>query len=319
MQIAYPAKRRTFFMLQFTIQRSGSALLLILVVSFVAFALVFVAGDPAVTLAGSAATAADADIVRKAYGFDRPLLVQFANWLLHVTQGDLGKSLYFQQPVAPILVSRFLTTLTLGLCAIIFALVIAIPLGIMAARWQNTLIDRIALTIAVVGQAMPTFWFALVLIILFSVKYPILPTSGFESWRHMVLPTVVLGYFAMPALMRLTRSGMIATLQTDFIRTARAMGLSSRKIVFQYALRNAALPVVSLAAAQFGFMLAGSVVVESVFAIPGAGRLAWESILRSDLPMIQALVLCFSVLYVVLTFAADVVNALLDPRLRQSA
>jgi peptide/nickel transport system permease protein len=168
----------------------------------------------------------------------------------------------------------------------------------------------------VVGQAMPAFWFALLLVIMFSVIWPILPTSGSETWQHFVMPTIVLGYFAAPAIMRLTRSGMIAALETDYIRTARAMGISPRKVLFKYALRNAVIPVVSVAAAQFGLMLAGSVVVESVFALNGAGRLAWESILRSDLPTVQALVLCFSLIYVVLTFAADVLNAWLDPRMR---
>jgi len=289
-----------------------------LFVSFVAFTLVFMAGDPAASIAGEAGTAADAERIRQALGFDRPIVLQYASWLGRVVQGDFGHSLYFNQPVTTLLLERFQTTMLLGVLALCFALVLAIPLGIAAGRWQNSIIDRIALLIAVVGQAMPTFWFALLLIILFSVKFPILPTSGGETWRHLVLPTIVLGYFAAPAIMRLTRSGMISALETDFIRTARAMGISSRKILSSYALRNALLPVVSLAAAQFGFMLAGSVVVESVFALHGAGRLAWESILRSDLPTIQALVLCFSAFYVVLTLVADIINAWLDPRVRES-
>ena len=204
----------------------------------------------------------------------------------------------------------------LGLTSFIFALALALPLGIAAARWQNTWIDRTALVIAVVGQAMPTFWFALLLVILFSVTFPILPTSGSETWQHFIMPSVVLGYFAAPAIMRLARSGMVTALETDYIRTARAMGIAPRTVLLKYALRNALIPVVSVSAAQLGYMLAGSVVVESVFAINGAGRLAWESILRSDLPTVQALVLCFSLIYVILTFAADVLNAWLDPRMR---
>ncbi|TIR63046.1 MAG: ABC transporter permease, partial [Mesorhizobium sp.] len=147
-------------------------------------------------------------------------------------------------------------------------------------------VDRLALLFAVVGQAMPSFWFALLLIILFSVKLAILPASGTASWQGFIMPTVVLGYFATPAIMRLTRSGMISALEADYIRTARAMGLSETRVLFDYALRNAALPVISLASAQFGFMLAGSVVVENVFAIHGAGSLAWESISRADLPTV---------------------------------
>ncbi len=305
-------------MFQYTLRRLASAVILMLFVSFVAFALVFTAGDPAASIAGEGGTAADAERIRSVYGFDRPLVLQYASWLGRVLQGDLGQSIYFNQPVTSILIERFQATMLLGVLALCFALLLAIPLGIAAGRWPNSIIDRVALLIAVVGQAMPTFWFALLLIIIFSVTFPILPTSGGETWRHMILPTIVLGYFAAPAIMRLTRSGMIAALETDFIRTARAMGIPSSKILSSYALRNALLPVVSLAAAQFGFMLAGSVVVESVFAIHGAGRLVWESILRSDLPTIQALVLCFSIFYVVLTLVADIINAWLDPRIRDA-
>jgi peptide/nickel transport system permease protein len=303
-------------MLSFLIRRTSSALVLMAVVSFVAFALVFAAGDPAVRIAGEAGTAADAERVRAAYGFDRPLPIQYLTWLGALLQGNLGHSLYFDQPVTTILIGRLGTTMLLGCLAITFALLLAVPLGIAAARWQNTIVDRLALLFAVVGQAMPTFWFALLLVVLFSVTYPILPTSGSETWLHFVMPTVVLGYFAAPAIMRLTRSGMITALETDYIRTARAMGIAPRKVLFKYALRNAVIPVVSVSAAQFGYMLAGSVVVESVFAINGAGRLAWESILRSDLPTVQALVLCFAMIYILLTLLADVVNAWLDPRMR---
>jgi peptide/nickel transport system permease protein len=303
-------------MLRFILRRSGSALILMVVVSFIAFMLIFAAGDPAVKLAGEAGTAADAARIRALYGFDQPIPVQFFHWISAALRGNFGHSFYFDQPVASILLDRLGITMLLGLTSFIFALALALPLGIAAARWQNTWIDRTALVIAVVGQAMPTFWFALLLVILFSVTFPILPTSGSETWKHFIMPSVVLGYFAAPAIMRLARSGMISALETDYIRTARAMGISPRNVVLKYALRNALIPVVSVSAAQLGYMLAGSVVVESVFAINGAGRLAWESILRSDLPTVQALVLCFSLIYVVLTFAADVLNAWLDPRMR---
>jgi peptide/nickel transport system permease protein len=303
-------------MLRFILRRSGSALVLMVVVSFVAFMLIFAAGDPAVKLAGEAGSAADAARIRAFYGFDQPIYLQFLHWIGAALHGNLGHSLYFDQPVSAILFDRLGTTLLLGLISFIFALAISLPLGIAAARWQNTWIDRTALIIAVIGQAMPTFWFALLLVVLFSVIFPILPTSGSETWRHFIMPSVVLGYFAAPAIMRLTRSGMILALETDYIRTARALGIAPRKVLLKYALRNAVIPVVSVSAAQFGYMLAGSVVVESVFAINGAGRLAWESILRSDLPTVQALVLCFSLIYVILTFVADVLNAWLDPRMR---
>jgi peptide/nickel transport system permease protein len=298
------------------IQRIVLAILLAIFLSVASFLLVFASGDPAAALAGEQGRAADVEKLRQAYGLDRPLYVQYFSWLSGIVRGDFGRSLYFQQPISTLLAGRFGITMLLGLLAILFALVVAVPLGIVAAYFRNTLIDRLALLIGVTGQAMPTFWFALLLIVLFGVIFPILPTSGFESWQHMILPAVVLGFTAMPAIMRLTRSGMITALDTDYIRTARAMGISSRAVLFKYALRNAVIPVVSLSAAQFGFMLAGSVVVEHVFAINGAGRLAWESVMRSDLPTIQALVLCFSLIYVALTLFADMLNAWLDPRIR---
>jgi peptide/nickel transport system permease protein len=254
--------------------------------------------------------------MRLAYGLDQPVYAQYLHWVWSILHGNFGRSLYFDQPVSAILAGRLGITMILGVSAIVFALVISLPLGIAAARWQGTAVDHLVRTFAVIGQAMPTFWFALLLVILLSVTYPILPTSGSESWRHFIMPTITLGYFAAPALIRLTRSGMIQVLEADYIRTAQAMGIPGRRVLFRYALRNAVIPVVSLSAAQFGYMLAGSVVVETVFAVHGAGLLASESIKRSDLPTIQALVLCFSMIYVVLTLAADLVNAWLDPRMR---
>jgi peptide/nickel transport system permease protein len=301
---------------RYALRRLLSALLLALFVSFLSYVLIYASGDPAVALAGESGSAADAERMRLAYGLDQPVYAQYLHWVWSILHGNFGRSLYFDQPVSAILAGRLGITMILGVSAIVFALAISLPLGIAAARWQGTAVDHLVRTFAVIGQAMPTFWFALLLVILLSVTYPILPTSGSESWRHFIMPTITLGYFAAPALIRLTRSGMIQVLEADYIRTARAMGIPGRRVLFRYALRNAVIPVVSLSAAQFGYMLAGSVVVETVFAVHGAGLLASESIKRSDLPTIQALVLCFSMIYVVLTLAADLVNAWLDPRMR---
>jgi len=301
---------------RYALRRLLSALLLALFVSFLSYVLIYASGDPAVALAGESGSAADAERMRLAYGLDQPVYAQYLHWVWSILHGNIGRSLYFDQPVSAILAGRLGITMILGVSAIVFALAISLPLGIAAARWQGTAVDHLVRSFAVIGQAMPTFWFALLLVILLSVTYPILPTSGSESWRHFIMPTITLGYFAAPALIRLTRSGMIQVLEADYIRTARAMGIPGRRVLFRYALRNAVIPVVSLSAAQFGYLLAGSVVVETVFAVHGAGLLASESIKRSDLPTIQALVLCFSMIYVVLTLAADLVNAWLDPRMR---
>jgi peptide/nickel transport system permease protein len=301
---------------RYAVKRLASALLLALFVSFLSYILVYAAGDPAVAMAGESGTAADAERMRAAYGFNQPIYQQYLHWVWSVMHGDFGRSLYFDQPVSSILLGRLGVTMILGSSAIILALALSLPLGIAAARWQGSVIDHLVRVIAIVGQAMPSFWLALLLIIWLSVTHPILPTSGAETWRHFIMPTFTLGYFAAPALIRLTRSGMIQVLDADYIRTARAMGVPGHRVLFRYALRNAVIPVVSLSAAQFGYMLAGSVVIETVFAIHGAGLLASESIKRADLPTIQALVLCFSMIYVVLTAAADLINAWLDPRMR---
>jgi peptide/nickel transport system permease protein len=254
--------------------------------------------------------------VRKAYGLDRPLPLQYLDWLGRAALGDFGESLYFRSPVAALIAERLPTTLLLGGMALGFALLLSIPLGVVAALRPNSLLDRLALTIAVVGQAMPSFWFALLLVLLFGLTLKWLPISGSESWAHFVMPAVALGYYATPAIMRLTRAGMIEVLGADYIRTARAKGLRTPTVLFKHALRNAIVPVVSLAAVQLGFMLGGSVVIETVFAMHGLGYLAWESISHNDFPVVQAIVLLISLFYIVLTFLADLLNGWLDPRLR---
>ncbi|MBM2293564.1 ABC transporter permease [Sulfitobacter pseudonitzschiae] len=300
----------------FILKRLGLALLVALTVSFLSFSLLFMAGDPAVAIAGENASAEDIALVNERYGFDRPMIVQYGDWLGSAVTGDLGNSWYFDIPVTELIADRLTVTMKLGLFAITLALAVAIPLGVAAAANPNSMIDRFALFLSVVGQAIPSFWFGLILIVIFSIKMRLLPASGNETWQHFVLPTVVLGYYATPAIMRLTRAGMMEVLSSDYIRTARAKGLRTRKVMFKHALRNAIIPVVSLAAVQMGFMLGGSIVVETVFALHGAGYLAWESIARNDLPTMQALILIFSTFYILFTFLADVLNAWLDPRLR---
>jgi peptide/nickel transport system permease protein len=187
---------------------------------------------------------------------------------------------------------------------------------VLAAVRPNSFADRFALTLAVVGQAMPSFWFALTLILWLGVVWRLLPITGSDSWQNFVMPAIALGYYVTPAVMRLTRAGVIEVLSSDYIRTARAKGLRPMTVLFKHALRNAIIPVVSLTAVQFGFMLGGSIVIETIFQINGLGYLAWESIQRKDLPTMQAIVLVLSVIYVLLTLLADLLNAFLDPRLR---
>ena len=303
-------------MLIYALKRLGVAVLVALTVSVLTFSMIYLTGDPAIALAGEGASDEDIENVRKAYGFDRPIIVQYFAWLSGAVTGDLGYSNYLKTPVATVIFERLPTTMTLGACALGFALVLAIPLGVLAAIRPNSLIDRAALTVAVVGQAMPTFWFGLILMLWLGVYWRILPISGSDTWAHFVIPAVALGYYVTPGVMRLTRAGMLEVLGSDYIRTARAKGLRPMRVLFKHALRNAIIPVVSLAAVQFGFMLGGSIVIETIFAINGLGALAWESIQRADLPVMQAVVLVLSVFYILLTFLADLLNAFLDPRIR---
>lgn len=302
----------------FALKRLGVAILVALTVSLITFSMVYISGDPAITIAGEGARIEDIENIRRFYGFDRPIMVQYFDWLFNALHGDLGRSYNLRVPVADVIFERLPTTMLLGACAITFGLALAIPLGVLAAVKPNSIFDRAALTLAVIGQAMPTFWFGLTLILVFGVMLRWLPITGQASWWNFVMPSIALGYNVAPAVMRLTRAGMLEVLASDYIRTARAKGLRPMTVLFKHALRNAVIPVVALAAVQFGFMLGGSIVIETIFQINGLGYLAWESIQRKDLPMMQAIVLILSIIYVVITFLADMLNAFLDPRIRVS-
>ena len=299
----------------YTLKRTFVAFLILIVVSGLTFSLSHLSADPALTIGGEQASEEDIQAIRKLYGFDRPIHVQYLDWLGRALAGDFGESYHYKQRVFDMVSERIGRTMLLGTLAILFALAVSIPLGTLAAMRPNSIIDRIALFIAVLGQALPTFWFALMMIIVFGVWWRWLPISGHTQWANYVMPTIALGYYATPALMRLTRAGMIEVLASDYIRTARAKGLSPASVLFKHALRNAIIPVVALAAVWFGFMLGGSIVIETIFNLKGIGWLSYDALLRSDLPVVQAIVLVFASFYVVLTLLADLLNAYLDPRI----
>jgi peptide/nickel transport system permease protein len=303
-------------MLKYTAHKLLIALLVALTVSFVAFMALRVSGDLATAMAGESASGEDIQRIRTQLGLDRPLLAQYWDWASSAASGDFGKSFYYPEKVWTLIEQRLPVTLTLACWGLVISLLIGVPLGVLAALRPNTLIDRVAMTIAVLGQALPTFWLGLLLIILFGLILRWLPMSGADTWLHFILPSFVLGYYSTPAVMRLTRSGMLEVLASDYIRTAYAKGLTHGTVLFKHALRNAAIPVVALASVQFGHMLSGSVVIETVFAMQGVGQLAWQSISRQDFPVVQAVLLLVSMFYVWLTFASDLINAWLDPRIR---
>lgn len=305
-------------MLNFTVRRIVLVMLVALTVSVIAFFLVRLSGDLATALAGEDANAQEIADIKKIYGLDRPLIVQYADWLLNALRGDFGASLYFPETVGELVAMRLPTTLLLAFSGLVVSLLIGIPFGVIAALKPDSWVDRISMSIAVAGQAIPTFWMGLMLMVLFGLILRLTPISGDESWQHFILPAFTLGYYSTPPIMRLTRSGMLEVLSADYIRTAYAKGLRPLRVLFKHALRNAVIPVVALASVQFGHMLSGAIVIESVFAMQGIGYLAWESILRNDIAVIQAILLIVCLFYVGLTFISDLLNAWLDPRIRVS-
>ncbi|MCG8543709.1 MAG: ABC transporter permease [Alphaproteobacteria bacterium] len=303
-------------MFRYALKRGIMAIFVAFTVSLATFFLLHNATDPAEAIAGEDAEQEVIDQIREEFGFNRPLFVQYGDWIGGVLRGDFGESYFWRQPVHKLIISHAPVTLTLASFAMLVTIVTAIPLGIIAALNPNTIIDRIAVSIAVAAQAVPNFWLGLICIILFSVILQIFPVSGDDSAIHFVLPSLVLGLSSVPPVMRLTRTGLLDVLGSDFIRTARANGFIKSKLLIRHAMRNAMLPVVGVLAVQLGGKLNGSIITESVFALNGVGRLALESILGADIPTLQTLVFLFAVIFVGLTFLADVLNAWLDPRIR---
>ena len=303
-------------MLLYAVKRLGLALLVAAFVSVVAFMLLRLSGDAAIAIAGEGARDEDIALVRQTYGLDRPLIIQYGDWLLKTLSGDFGESLYFKTDVAGLIADKLPVTFLIGSFSLLFALALSVPLGVLAAVYAGSWIDRFALALAVAGQALPNFFFALVLMMLFSITLRWLPVSGSDTWAHFVMPTIALGYYVTPPMMRLVRAGMVEVLGSDYIRTARAKGLSPASVVFKHGLRNALVPVVALAAVQLGYLLGGSIVIETIFALDGLGYLAYQSITHKDFPVTQAVLLLLALIYVLLTLVSDLLNAFLDPRMR---
>lgn len=306
-------------MLSFIRDKVLVSLLVLLTVSLVGFALLRLSGDLAASLAGENASREQIEAIRVAMGLDRPLLVQYGAWLLNALRGDLGVSFFSQEAVSAIFSQRIGTTVILSFGALVLSILISLPLGMIAAIRPNSWLDRSVSAFALSGQALPSFWLALIMISFFGVTLRWLPISGSSTPAHFVMPIIVLAAGAIPALTRLTRSGVLEVLEQDYIRTARSKGLSGLIIMTKHAMRNALLPIISLAAVQLGTLLGGSVIVESVFAIDGIGLLTYRSIQRGDFPVVQAMLVFVSVCYIFLTLFADIINAWLDPRLRRKS
>jgi peptide/nickel transport system permease protein len=241
--------------------------------------------------------------------------VQYFDWLWRALQGDFGDSYFFKTSVARLIMERMPITMTLGLCGLAIALCVALPLGILAAVRENTWVDRSVLMVALIGQAMPSFWLGLTLMIVLGLNLGWLPISGTGSWEHYVMPSIVLSFSAIPSLMRLTRSGMIEALASDYIRTARAKGLGRSRVVLRHAVPNALAPIINVVALNLAYLITGVVVVEVVFVYPGLGQLMIDAVTNRDIPVVQAITLIFASAYVLLNLIADVLSTITNPRL----
>jgi len=287
-------------------------LLLTVTVVFVVFALI--PGDPAVILAGETANPATVEAIRQRYGLDRPLVVRYGIYLSRMARGDLGASIFSGVPVIQEIRDRFPRTLQLAATSIGLAVAVGVLLGIAAALKKDTVVDHLATLVALGGISIPGFWLALVLIYVFSVQYRWFPTGGTGGWRALVLPTLTLSVFSIAYIARITRSLLLEVISRDYVRTARAKGVSGPSIVLKHALRNAMIPLVTVVGLRLGVMLTGSVVTESIFAWPGLGRLMVTAVNNRDYPIIQGVLLTFAATFVVVNLLVDLLYAILDPR-----
>lgn len=273
-------------------------------------------GDPATLLLAETATPEQIEEAREKWGLNKPIPVQYAVFLARALQGDLGDSLFFKQPALEVLLERMPATLQLSAAALLFSLSVAIPVGILSALKRDTVWDYLGTGLAMLGQAIPPYWLGIMLILIFSVSLRWFPTSGRGTIWHVVLPAITLGSVLMALVTRLVRSGMLDVMNEDYVRTARAKGLTERTILIRHALRNILIPLVTVVGLQLGALFGGAVITESIFAWPGVGRLALQAINARDYPLVQASVLLISVVYVFLNLAVDILYVYLDPQIR---
>jgi ABC-type dipeptide/oligopeptide/nickel transport system permease component len=304
---------------EYVIRRLALSLVAMLGVITIVFLLLHASGDPATLLVTQDATQQDIDRIRQAYGLDQPLSVQYARFVTRVVRGDLGFSYRQGLPVGELIVERLKATFELALAGLAVAVLLGVPLGLIAAARHGSLVDTAAMTLALVGTSVPSFWLGLLLIIVFGVQLGWLPVSGYGSAWHLLMPASVLGGFYAAQVSRLTRTSLLEVLTQDFVRTARAKGLAARSVLLKHVLRNAALPVVTVLGLDFGRMLSGAVVVETVFAWPGMGRLAVQAVLGRDFPVVQGAAIMGAVVFLTVSLTIDLLYGFVDPRLRAAA
>ena len=284
--------------------------------TLVFFIIHFVPGDPIDILMGETALDVNKEILRKALHLDKPLMVQYGYYLAGLIHGDLGVSLITNKPVLSTILSRYPATMQLSLAAMIIAVMIAIPLGVLAAVKKYSIIDNGSMFISLLGVSMPTFWLGPLLIVLFSIQFDILPVSGRDGITHIILPALTLGTALAGILTRMTRSSLLEVITNDYVRTARAKGMRESRVIFKHALMNALIPIITVLGLQFGVLLAGSIITESIFAWPGIGREIVTALQKRDYPMVQGCVLFISFTYVIVNLLTDIMYSIIDPRIR---
>lgn len=303
-------------MTAYVARRIAQTVVVVFGVSVLAFGMMFLTGDPTMVMAGENWTRQQVDEFRHQMGFDRPWLEQYGTFVTHAVRGDFGMSIRQQQPVFQLIIVRVPATLELAGTAMAITIAVGIPLGMQAAMHRNTALDRGAMGLALLGQSMPVFWLGLLLVLVFSVWLGWFPVAGRGGLAHLVLPGLTLGLFSLAYTARITRSAMLDVLYTDYLRTARSKGLAERRVLVRHALRNALVPVITVLGLQFGGLLGGAVITETIFAWPGVGRLVLQAIQGKDLPLVQAAVFLLAVMFVALNLCVDLLYVWIDPRVR---
>lgn len=303
----------------YVIRRLIQSVGLIFGVSIVVFILVrLIPGDPARFMLAESASPAQVAAMRQQLGLDRPIPLQYLVFLGQAARGDLGKSLFYGEPTVDVLLSHLPATLLLAVTAFVFALLVAVPMGVLSAVRRDTLWDYLGMGVALLGQSVPAFWLGLMLVLVFAVFLGVLPSSGMGGPQHLVLPAITLGAYLMSLTTRLVRSGLLDILHEDYVRTARAKGLSNRRVVYGHAMRNVLIPLVTILGLQIGTLLGGAVITETIFAWPGVGTLVYTAINARDYPLIQTAVLMLSTFFVFINLAVDLLYAYIDPRIHHA-
>jgi peptide/nickel transport system permease protein len=302
-------------MTSFLIRRLLRLVVVCIGVSLVTFAILHASGDP-VSLIMPEAPESDRAKLREALGLSDPLATQFVRFVTNAARGEFGNSFFYREPAFRLVTDRMPTTLALTCLAVMLSLATAIPVGIYSAVRRDTLGDHVATVVVFLGQSMPVFWIGIMLMLLFAVQWRLFPVSGWETWSAMVLPSITLGAFTTPLFMRIVRSSMLEVINLDYVRTARAKGVSEWIVICRHALRNAALPVVTIIGLQFGLLLGGAVLTETVFAIPGMGRLIVRAVIQLDFPIVQAGVFMIAMVIVTANLLVDVLYVYLNPTVR---